>query len=287
MSKIIDCFLYRDEADLLELRTRYLNEAVDNFVIVSGSHSFQGQELKDPLKQLPKNLEPYADKIHSHRVQLPVDKEVDSWALERHQRNASIEAISQLNPNHDDLIILSDVDEIWFSSVAPALKQVFRTEESPAEAKCLLPMWDSYFFADVVQDSPWRRVFCMPWSRFKNSDPFTERTTEANEVLGGPCGWHITYSGGVSGIKRKQSTFAHTEFQNTKFVDETWLAHCIETLSDPYEREINWRQMTRAEMERSMEPALMTLLFSEYPQLLSEDIINENNALSLTSKVNQ
>ena len=279
MSKVIDCFLYRDEIELLEMRLSYLDEVVDHFVIVSGSHSFQGQELDDTLSPLPKRLRPFADKIINHRVKLPLSQDLDSWDLERLQRNASTTAIAQLNPKPQDLILLSDVDEIWFSSVAPALKQLADSNGFPPGDKCLLPMWDSYFFADVVQDTPWRRVFCMPWSRYKECDPFSERTAEGSEILGGLCGWHITYSGGVSGIKRKQSTFAHTEFQNTKFVDENWLAHCIETLSDPYEREINWRQMPRAEMERSMEPALMTLLLYSFPQFLSDDIIKENQKL--------
>ena len=42
--KIIDCFIFYNELDLLEYRLNILNDVVDYFVIVESTHTFVGKE---------------------------------------------------------------------------------------------------------------------------------------------------------------------------------------------------------------------------------------------------
>lgn len=264
-TRIFDCFLFRDEFDLLELRLRYLWHYVDRFVVIHGSHSFQGETLPNPLDPLPPRLAPFSQKLHSYRVELPVVQEKDPWKLERTQRNASLMALSEAGVLNSDVVILSDVDEIWFRSIHDQLLRLGERNTSPS-ARLSILMWDSYFFSNVVRDSPWCPVFALPWSEFSQIDPFAIRTAPVERRVEGLAGWHLTYAGGVEAILRKQRTFAHTEFQNTKYITRDWIENCIASLSDPYERDIQWRIMPYAELERCMEPGLLELLLRSYPQ---------------------
>jgi beta-1,4-mannosyl-glycoprotein beta-1,4-N-acetylglucosaminyltransferase len=42
--KIIDCFIFYNEIDLLNYRLNTLHEVVDYFIIVESTHTFMGKE---------------------------------------------------------------------------------------------------------------------------------------------------------------------------------------------------------------------------------------------------
>ena len=42
--KVIDCFIFYNELDLLDYRLNILKEVVDYFVIVESTHTFVGKE---------------------------------------------------------------------------------------------------------------------------------------------------------------------------------------------------------------------------------------------------
>ena len=120
--KIYDCFMYFDEEVVLDLRLNYLNEFVDYFVIVESNFTHKGEkrDLKFNLKQFEK----FKNKI----IYLIFDKEpenileikdpkndhgsfiMNALRRENSQRNFIIEGLK--SANDDDLILISDVDEI-------------------------------------------------------------------------------------------------------------------------------------------------------------------------------
>ena len=57
--KIIDCFIFYNELDLLTYRLNLLNNIVDYFIIVESTHTFVGKEKKlffDENKHLFENF---------------------------------------------------------------------------------------------------------------------------------------------------------------------------------------------------------------------------------------
>ncbi len=123
--KIIDCFMYYDEDLVLDIRLNVLDKYVSNFVICEANFNHNGtkRELKFdinnfskfkekiiyiPLKQQPENLrivENHDDK------NLKNSKILDNAVLrENFQRNYLQNAIKKFD--NDDLIIISDLDEI-------------------------------------------------------------------------------------------------------------------------------------------------------------------------------
>lgn len=123
--KIIDCFMYYDEDLVLDIRLNVLDKYVSNFVICEANFNHNGTkrdlkfDIKNfskfkekiiyiPLKQQPMNLRIVENHDDRH---LKNSKILDNAVLrENFQRNYLQSAIK--NFDNDDLIIISDLDEI-------------------------------------------------------------------------------------------------------------------------------------------------------------------------------
>ena len=118
---IYDCFSYWDEDLLLDLRLNILNEFVDYFVIVEGNKTWQNnpKELKFDINK----YERFKDKIIYIKVtDLPDGR--DPYSRENHQRNSILKGL--INSNDQDIIIISDLDEIPNPEVFKNFKKEMR-----------------------------------------------------------------------------------------------------------------------------------------------------------------
>jgi len=105
--KIYDCFSYWDEDLLLDLRLNILNDFVDYFVIVEGNKTWQNnyKQFRFDIKKFEK----FKKKIIYIQVEdMPDGK--NPWVRENFQRNCIERGLK--GANNDDLIIISDLDEI-------------------------------------------------------------------------------------------------------------------------------------------------------------------------------
>ena len=105
--KIFDCIIYLDEDLLLDLRLNILNNYIDYFVIVESDKTWQNNN-----KNFNFNIEKFqkfSHKIIYIKVQdMPNGK--NPWIRENFQRNCITRGL--LKANNEDLIIISDADEI-------------------------------------------------------------------------------------------------------------------------------------------------------------------------------
>ena len=123
--KIFDCFMYFDEEQVLDLRLNVLYQNVDYFVIVESTYNHKGE--KRNLLFNSKKFEKFSDKIiylvYDKIPQLvePIketdnEKEKDGKYImnalyrENAQRDFILEGLK--SAKKDDLILISDVDEI-------------------------------------------------------------------------------------------------------------------------------------------------------------------------------
>jgi beta-1,4-mannosyl-glycoprotein beta-1,4-N-acetylglucosaminyltransferase len=105
--KIYDCFSYLDEDLLLNMRLNILNDHVDYFVIIEGNKTWQNNPK--PLKFDIDKFSNFKNKI----IYIPIKDMPDGdnpYLRENYQRNAITKGI--VKANDDDLIIISDLDEI-------------------------------------------------------------------------------------------------------------------------------------------------------------------------------
>ena len=123
--KIFDCFMYFDEEQILDIRLNVLNHYIDYFVIVESIFNHKGEKrnlsfniqkfkkFKDKIIYLvydntPEQVEPI-DNADDEREK---NKKYIMNALYREnaQRNFILEGLK--DADNDDLILISDVDEI-------------------------------------------------------------------------------------------------------------------------------------------------------------------------------
>ena len=105
--KVYDCFSYWDEDVLLNLRLNVLSDFIDYFVIVEGNKTWQNnfKKLRFDINKFSK----FKDKI----IYIPVEDMPDGdnpYIRENFQRNCISRGFK--NANEEDLIIISDLDEI-------------------------------------------------------------------------------------------------------------------------------------------------------------------------------
>ena len=110
---IYDCFQFFDEEHILDLRLNILDEFVDFFVFVESTTDHQGKEKK--LNFVSKKFKKFNNKI----IYIVVDDTAEAIKrphiggeslVEQHQRNSLMRGLKKCHD--DDVIILSDVDEI-------------------------------------------------------------------------------------------------------------------------------------------------------------------------------
>ncbi len=123
--KIFDCFMYFDEEILLDLRMNILDKYVDYFVVVESTFTHKGDERK--LHFNHKRFKKFENKI----IYLVYDKKpkdikeilkndiepdisnkfiINALLRENGQRNFILNGLNKAND--DDIILISDVDEI-------------------------------------------------------------------------------------------------------------------------------------------------------------------------------
>ena len=112
----IDACIFYNEIDLLTVRLEELWDCVDYFVVVEADETHSGQPKPLFFLEYQAQFKPYSDKlIYRSVTDLPPilrQSEEARFLREHTQRNAITGVVSKLNLPPNDIVILSDVDEI-------------------------------------------------------------------------------------------------------------------------------------------------------------------------------
>lgn len=201
--KVWDCFLFRNEHVLLDVRVDELRGVVDRFVAVQSIHTFRGTR---------KDLELDAF-VHNKHVDLRVIDVLDTpviaespWVRERHQRNAILRGLADAAP--DDIIMVSDVDEIPRRSTVEQIKAV------GVEGSGVALQQTMYLYRFNLK-SPWQTwLGTRATTRAMLSTPQVLRDNIVLPVIP-DAGWHFSWlarkSQAAEDVLDKQRSFSHAE----------------------------------------------------------------------------
>lgn len=222
---IYDCFTFYNEFDILELRLNELAGVVDRFVLVEADKTHAGADKPLFFAENRERFAPWADKI-IHVAVRDMPQSPDSWVLENFQRNAITRGLT--GSASDDIILVSDVDEILRAGVVASL---------PASPAMLfgfrMPMFYFKFNYMNVTGEPH-----MVWSvggrgaqiaamspqgarnaRFSLMDPAVKQTHGDKVQVIDHAGWHFSYLGNNEHVRNKLTNFAHQEFNTPGFIE--------------------------------------------------------------------
>ena len=245
---IYDCFQFFNEEHILDLRFNVLNEFVDHFVFVESTTDHQGKTKK--LNFDPKKFKKFSDKI----IYIVVDdtnekiKKPHSGGeslVEQHQRNSLMRGLK--NCNDDDLIILSDVDEI------PDLSKLHLFKKKNKYAVFSQKMFNYKINLLNETESNWHgSKICLKknlnspqWLRnlkFKQY-PFWRIDKIRNLQIIKDGGWHFAYLQNSANILKKIKSFAHGEFNTENFANIENIEKKISAGEDIFNRDITYKKV--------------------------------------------
>ena len=235
---IFDCFQFFNEEHIADLRFNILNEFVDNFVIVESTINHQGKSKK--LNFDINKFSKFKKKINYIVVDdTPKDfikpHEGGESLVEQHQRNSLMKGL--IKASDDDLVILSDVDEIPDLN---KLKEFNRNKYAVFSQKMfmyklnLLNLRENNWHGSKIclkknlKSPQWLRNL-----KFKKY-PFWRIDKKKLQIIDG--GWHFSFLQTPNEIAKKIKSYSHGEFNTKDNIDIEKINNKIKNNIDIFNR---------------------------------------------------
>jgi beta-1,4-mannosyl-glycoprotein beta-1,4-N-acetylglucosaminyltransferase len=229
--KIYDCFMYFDEEIVVDVRLNTLNEFVDYFVIVESKFTHKG-DLRN-LKFNHKKFEKFKDKI-IYLIYDEVPKEIEKISKEdsegeksrKYIFNAGYRENGQRNyiqnglsgADKDDLILISDVDEIPnlsglnFNNIKGKIV-LFKQDMFYYKFNLRLPnlIWTGTKACKkkILLSPQWLRNIKDRKYSFFRVDTFFSKTKYMNIEIKNDGGWHFSNIKTAKEIEHKLRSYLH------------------------------------------------------------------------------
>lgn len=231
--KVFDCFTFFNELDLLEIRLNYLNDVVDYFVLVEADKTHSGKPKPYHYEENKEMFKDFNHKIIHVKAEFDIENlnfepateynpDDDYWKLENRQRNHIVNGLNDAKDN--DIIIISDVDEIPHKDLIPLYKpdKAFRPKVSIQRL--------SYYYMNYVFDYKWYGSVFTRKSFLDKTTPQKIRGAKNtyHTFKGIKCGgWHFSYLGGIDSIITKLRSFAHSEYSGGEYVEKDFIKNRV------------------------------------------------------------
>jgi hypothetical protein len=221
--KTYDCVPFFNEFDQLRLRIALLEDLVDRFVVIEAHQTHTGKPKPLYLSESGAADLLRHPKVVVRAVDLPVG--YSDWEREQHQRESIGGALREIGARPEDLVLVSDVDEI------PERAALVRAREwLPARAgRALLIFEQRMFYFRLNYELVWSRK--MPWlgtaaALYGQAPSINGLRTTGRNIRGRHSqgfdrgaqvfrlpegGWHFSYLGGDEAFDRKLAAYAHQE----------------------------------------------------------------------------
>ena len=231
--KIFDCFLYSNEDLILDVRLNTLSDYVSRFVIVEANKDHQGKEKK--LNFNINNFQKFKNKI-TYLVVDDFPKNLTNWQRENYQRNFIANGL--INFNDDDLIMISDIDEIPnLRNINNKIKDkmyVFRQKNFMYKINLLnttYPIWYGTRMCKkkLLKSPQWLRDLKVKRNLFY-------KLFKINWNIVNEGGWHFSYLMNSEQIKEKIMAFGHAEYNKPEYVDLNNIGKKINKSIDLFDR---------------------------------------------------
>jgi beta-1,4-mannosyl-glycoprotein beta-1,4-N-acetylglucosaminyltransferase len=233
MPRVIDTFTFFNELPMLLLRLTELDDVVDTFVLVEATITHSG--LPKPLffQENKSMFEKFLHKIvHVVVEDLPNLPDTGTWVREEAQRTAIYRGLSQLTLDPEDLVIVSDLDEIPDSSMIRSVK-----ERGISDSIHCLYMDMYYYNTSCKMADLWKHAKIMHFRQLKESPNLNTIRLEYRYPYLHPAGWHFSYFGDADLIRTKLKSFAHNEFDTDFYTDTDRIQKMINERKDLFERD--------------------------------------------------
>ena len=193
--RVFDGVLYNGEADVLECRLWELADTVDVMVVIEGDKTFTG---KPRVRESRDRFAKWADVIRWVDFETPTDP--NPWMVEKATRDQLLIEFDRLGCKSDDVITVSDADEIWH----------------PSSVDRFASGWHHTLMRNFAFSVHWERPLhrtMIAGTRDRAGDSLDDMRrfnhTAMPVVFGG---FHLGWMGGVDWCVNKLTEFSHQEY---------------------------------------------------------------------------
>jgi beta-1,4-mannosyl-glycoprotein beta-1,4-N-acetylglucosaminyltransferase len=233
--KMIDCFIFYNEIDMLLYRLTVLNDVIDFFVLVESTRTHTGN-LKSLYYSENKHLfTKFNDKIiHIIIDDMPIPdiSKNEQWLNENYQRNAIDRGVKCLGLKEKDFVVICDIDEIPDPTILKQIKE--QTHECD-----FIALKQHFYYYNL--NSLLNEILIHPkLIRYDiylkmDSSPQNIRMAQGNYLIE-KGGWHLSYFGDTEFIKNKLENFPHQEFNTEDIKNEESMKFKIDNGLDILDR---------------------------------------------------
>ncbi len=223
--KIVDAFIFYNELELLQIRLEELYDVVDYFVLVEGTLTFTGKDKTLYFENNKNKYQKYLDKI----IHIIIDDYPDTndpWCRERYQRNGIDKGIKKLDLNENDIIIISDVDEIVNSNILLDIKNLNIKIENHLLYSLVMNLY--YYSIEFTTQRLWYHVKLLSYNKYIQSNVPENIRMSNFDILIPNGGWHISYYGDSNFIINKLESFSEQQDNNIHNKNIDFLNRCLE-----------------------------------------------------------
>ena len=230
--KVVDCFIFYNELELLKYRLTILNDHVDYFIIAEATHTHIGKEK--PLN-FEKNKKMFSEFMHKI-IYVVVDdfphkypdcdiEKGQQWKNEKFQRcciRRGIDSIKdELEP--EDIVLINDLDEI----ADPTMIQKAVNYEIDITFN-ILEMDFYYYNLNTQLDHKWWQSKVMTYGKLLELKLTCDEVRFGNWLpIVHKGGWHLSYFGDANFISNKLQNFTHQEHNTVDMTDPDIIAKKI------------------------------------------------------------
>jgi beta-1,4-mannosyl-glycoprotein beta-1,4-N-acetylglucosaminyltransferase len=207
---------------MLEFRLTELYDYVDYFVIVEADRTFSGTPKKSFFQENISLFEKFKDKIKIGNAIVP-EKFKSNFDIEIIQRNYIRNVLDELTPADEDLVIISDIDEI--------------PDRNNLKVGTLNQ--DLYYYnLETKLDILWTAAAIIEYKYLKGYESI-QKFRVGNNLTPIKSGWHFSFFGDEEFIANKIRNYSHQEYNNEKHTDLDFIKKCISEKSDLFLRGVN------------------------------------------------
>jgi beta-1,4-mannosyl-glycoprotein beta-1,4-N-acetylglucosaminyltransferase len=253
--KLYDCFVFHNEFDLLEIRLREMGDFADHFVLVEANQTQRGGPKPYYFAENRERFAPWADKIIDLQIEFPEElppalgvykkRRKKDWERENFQRNSIAQALE--NCTDDDLILLSDVDEIVRG---PVLEKVLNEKSYKGRMLVFAQSLHKHHLDRVSPGKPWllgsrlieKKYLTTPQQLRRTKARMTKKSYVPsflaqpalrirNNNLSGisrpvriipDAGWHFSSMGGLAAFETKLASVVHGQTVDTSDIQKLY-----------------------------------------------------------------
>jgi len=280
---IYDCFTFWNEIEILELRLNLLYKHVDFFVICESldSHSKKIRKEEYVLEKHKELFNEYWDKIIYLKIdnlEFPGDSGYNSsgnkttdWKNENFQRCYLYNGFKNANP--DDIICISDLDEIWNPDVLPQLNEKINQYKFVGTHMHLF-----YYYINTLKTQVWRGTYFTYRKHIQHPKNIQElrNRRESLPIYTYNYGWHYSWMGKIEKIQEKFQCIAEhdliDEYNNVDNISES-----ITNIKDLFNRTNRYGEISLVKLNNNNSPPNIDLIIKKYPYFICNN--NNNNSM--------